>query len=199
MRVLIALLPLIVFYVLESWVGLTEAVIASMGVVIADLAITRWIEGRFSKITLISAPLVLGLGVVTLVAQDPLFTLVGPAVGDTMFATLLVGARLFGRNLLVVALDDLGRADDLHPLQLRHLDGLSWRLAANLALHAAATVWAMEQPRETWVFVAGPLQMAMIGAQLGLEVGWLRWVVQPKVDAADEAEAAHAADGGDAG
>lgn len=200
MRVLIALLPLIVFYVLESWVNLTVAVVASMVVVIADLALTRWIEGRLSKITLISAPLVLGLGVVTLVADDPVFTLAGPAIGDTVFATLLVGARLLGRNLLVVALEDLGRADDLHPLQLRHFDGLSWRLAGNLALHAAVTVWAMEQPRETWLFVAGPLQMTMIGAQIGLELGWLRWFVQPKVDAADAAEAARdAAGGGHAG
>lgn len=187
LRVLISLLPLILFYVFESWAGLSVAVVAGMVAVIGDVAWTWRTEGRISRITMISAPMVIGLGVITLLADDARFTLVGPAVGDTVFATLLIGARLLGRNLLLVALEDIDPTAELHPLQVAHLDGVAWRLAVNLGAHAAVVLAVMDAPRELWLFVAGPLQMIMIGAQVAVELAWLHWVVGPKVDADDAA------------
>ncbi len=188
LRVLLSLLPLILFYALESSAGLAIAVVAGMLAVAGDVAFTWWREGRVSRITMVSAPMVVGLGVITLVADDPVFTLVGPAVGDTVFATLLIGARLLGKNLLLVALEDIDRDAQLHALQERHLDGVSWRLALNLLVHAAIVVWAMNGSREVWLFVAGPLQMILIGIQVAAEMAWLHWVVGPKVDADDAAK-----------
>lgn len=183
MRILIALLPLILFYALESWAGLRIAVAAGMLAVIGDLTYTRWSEGRWSRIALISTPLVIGLGGVTVLLDDVRFTLVGPAVGDALFTTLLIGSRLLGGNLLLYALEDIDPTVELHPLQRRHVDALAWRLAVNLLTHAALVLWAMNRSREVWLFVAGPLQMIFIGAQVGLELGWLRWKVQPLIDA----------------
>lgn len=190
LRVLISLLPLILFYALESWAGLGPAVIATMVAVVGDVAWTWRREGRISRITMISAPLVIGLGTITLVADDPYFTLVGPAVGDVVFATLLLGARLLGHNLLLVALEEVDPGAELHPLQANHLGGTSLRLAVNLLAHAVAVVLAAEASREVWLFVAGPQQMIQIGVQVAGELAWLHWVVGPKVDADDAAAAA---------
>ncbi len=190
LRVLLSLLPLILFYALESSAGLAIAVVAGMLAVAGDVAFTWWREGRISRITMVSAPMVVGLGVITLVADNPVFTLVGPAVGDTVFATLLIGARLLGKNLLLVALEDIDRDAELHPLQVRHLDGVSWRLALNLLVHAIIVVTVMNGSREVWLFVAGPLQMILIGVQVAAELAWLHWVVGPKVDADDAAKEA---------
>jgi intracellular septation protein A len=190
MRLFLGLAPLVAFYLAESWYGLRAAVVVGMVLAGVELVWTRWTDGRWSRLAVLTAVLVGVLGGLSLASDDPRFVLLAPALGDLVFAALVVGMQLAGRNLVLVAVEEQDPDLDLHPLQRRYLDGLAWRFAANLVLHAAATVWSAGQPRETWLLVSGPVQYVMLGAQVAAEIAWARLVVLPRVEAAEAEEAA---------
>lgn len=182
---LLSLLPLIAFFVLERWVDLRAAIAAAMVLVLIELAVQRWFEGKVRKLTLLTAGLVLGLGSMSLLSDDPRFVLWSPVVGDLIFAAILLGTVAIGRSALEAALEEQAPDEPLHPLQRRFARGLTVRLGLNLVAHAAITAWATEQPREVWLLVSGPLQYAMLGVQVIGEAAWARLVVLPAVEADD--------------
>lgn len=189
MRTLLALAPLVAFYVVESTWGLRPAVVAGLIAALVELGWTRWAEGRWSKLSLVGAALVVGLGGMSLLSDDPRFVLWSPVFGDLLFAGLLVGARLMGASPIRAALEEQDPELDLHPLQARWLDGLAWRFAAVLLVHAGAIAWAIPRDRETWLAVSGPGGWVVLGLAVAAEVAYARFVVLPRVEA-DEAEAA---------
>lgn len=192
LRLFFALGPLIAFYVVESWYGLRPAVAAGMGFALAELLWTRWSEGRWSRMAVFTGLLIGILGGLSLASDDERFVLLSPAIGDIAFAVLIGGFQLRGVNLLRMAMEEQDPELDIHPLQDHYLNGLAWRFAANLLAHAALTAWSAGQSRETWLLVSGPIQYAMMGGQMALEIAWSRFVVLPRVEAAEAAEAAEA-------
>ena len=66
------------------------------------------------------------------------------------------------------------------PLRRAFLGGMTLRLALNLAAHAVVTAWSVTEPRETWLFVSGPLQYVMLGGQFVFEIAWGRHTLPPE-------------------
>jgi uncharacterized membrane protein len=184
---LLALLPLVAFWAVEAWAGTRAAIVAGIVLAAVDLAWARRRTGRFPPLPLFSAALVVGLGGLSLASDDPRFVLWSPVIGDVVLAGLLAGAELGRGHVLARLIAEQDPSADLHPLQVRWLDGLALRLAGNLALHAGLTAWAVPQPRSTWLFVSGPLQYVLLGAQIAVEVLWARLVVLPRVEAEEDA------------
>ena len=184
MRLLLALLPLVAFYLAESWWGLRPAVAVGVGLALVEVGYTRWAEGRWNRLTLGTAALVAGLGGLALLSDDPRFVLWSPVIGDVVIAGVLVTFLARGANPIAAAAEAQDPDLDLHPLEARFLEGIGWRFAGLLGVHAALTAWSVDQPRETWLFVSGPVQYVLMGLQLAGEMAYGRLVVLPRVDAA---------------
>lgn len=182
-RVLASLLPLFAFWWVEDAYGLRAGIIAAMVFAAADLAWSRWAEGRVNRLTLFSAGMVAVLGGMSLWSEDPTLFLLSPAIGDVVFAGILIGGGVLGHDLLVVAMREQDPDIDLHPLELTFFRGVGQRFAANLLLHALWVTWAATQPRDTWIWVSGVGQFALLGVQMVGEAIYGRMVIGPAVDA----------------
>lgn len=185
-RALLSLLPLIAFWYVESAYGLRAGVIAAMVLAAGELAVTWALERRLNRMTLFAAGLVGVFGGLTLYADDPRFMLLSPAVGDWVFAAILVGASARGTDLLTTMMQEQDPTLDLHPLEAAFFRGVGLRFAANLLVHAVAVCIAATADRGTWLFVSGPLQYGFIAAQLAGEVVYSRMRLHPQLDALEE-------------
>jgi intracellular septation protein A len=177
-----SLAPLAVFYLVEDAFGLTAALLASMAFTAGDLAFTWWRHRTLDRIALVTGGLVLGLGSLSLLAEDERFMLYAPVIGDALFAGLLAGSVWRGRPLMVVLAERQDPTLVTDAPRRAFLRGMTLRLAANLALHGVATGFAAEASRETWLFVSGPLQYLQLGVQFGLEILWGRISLPPEDD-----------------
>jgi intracellular septation protein A len=184
LRVVASLVPLFAFWWVEDAYGLRAGILAAMGFAALDLAWSRWAEGRVNRLTLFSAAMVAGLGGMSLWSEDPTLFLLSPAIGDVVFAGILVGGGVLGQDLLVLAMQEQEPDLDLHPLELRFFRGVGQRFAANLLVHALWVTWAATQPRETWIWVSGVGQFALLGVQMIGEAAYGRLVVGPAVEEA---------------
>lgn len=180
-------MPLVAFYAAEAAWGLTAGIVTAMACSLGELA-WRWFRHRqVDRMVLFSAGLVLVLGGLSLLSDDERFVLYGPVIGDGVFVAVLLVTLLRGQPLLVALARarDPSLADD--PVRADFLTGITWRLAINLALHGAVAAWSVDQPREVWLFVSGPLQYVFIGVQVLFELAWGRLVVLPRLEAAEAA------------
>ena len=170
----LSLLPIILFTVLEALTDTTTALIGTLAYTVGELA---WIwrrDRRLDALTLTLSGLVLGLGGLSLAADDPRFMYATPVIGDLVFAVILGLSVLRGAPLLrALALKQQPElADDAQALTL--LGGMTTRLALNFALHAAACVAAAQVSHAAWLFVSGVGQWLFFGAQFALEYLWVR-------------------------
>ncbi len=194
MQFVLAILPLVAFYVAESLYGLKAGVAAAMAFALLDVGVGWWRTRRIQKMGLFAAGLVVVLGGLSLVSDDERFVLWGPVIGDLVFATVLLGSLFASRSLLEVGMAEAQAAqaeDGTEPAPLdavmrRFLRGLTVRFALNLVLHAGITAWATTQSREVWLFVSGPVQYGLFGIQIAFEA-LLVWRLPPAD--ADDAEA----------
>ena len=75
MQLLFALLPLVAFYVAESWYGLRAGVAAAMAFSMLELAVSWYRTRKLSRMALFTAALVLVLGGLSLLSNDERFVL----------------------------------------------------------------------------------------------------------------------------
>lgn len=179
MRLVLALLPLIAFYVVESAYGLKPALIAAMALAVVDLGVGRWLDGRISRMTAFGAALVLGLGGMSLLSDDERFVLWTPVIGDVVFAGVMLGGLLLSESPLEIAVREQDPDAALDPWMRGRIRGLTARFALVLLVHAGLAAWSTGQPRETWLFVTGPVQYALIGLQVAGEAAWARFGPAP--------------------
>lgn len=175
-----SLAPLLVFYLVEDQWGTTAALVASMLFTVGDLGFTWWRRRTLDRVALFSGALVLLLGGLSLLSDDERFMLYTPIVSDAVMAAVLLVSIWRGRPLLLTLA--LAQQPELagDPVRARFLRGMTARLAVNLVLHAGLTAWAVGESRETWLFVSGPLQYALLGAQFLLEMALGRWTLPPE-------------------
>ena len=176
MNLFFALIPLIAFYLAESWYGLQAGVLTAMGFSAVHL-VWEWLQKRrLNKLVLFSAALVCGLGGLSLLSSDERFVLWTPVIADGVFAGVVFAGLFFDPPLHVAALREADPELELDDDALRVLRGLVVRFGMVLVLHAALTAWATTQPREIWVLVSGPVQYAVFGLQFVGEFLWSRFV-----------------------
>lgn len=170
MQLLLGFLPLVAFYVGETFGDLRTGILAAIGASLLDAAYGRWKHGRLNRIVLFSTALVVVLGGLSLLSEDERFVLWTPVLGDLVFATLLAGSLFTEGSALEIAMAEQQPDTPVDAPTRRLLRGVTGRFALNLLVHAALTAWATTQPRETWLFVSGPLQYVLMGLQAVYEV-----------------------------
>jgi intracellular septation protein len=112
-KVLVDLAPLLVFFGAYLVAGIYWATGALMAAtVIAMIASKLWL-GRISATLVMTTVLVVGFGGLTLWLNDPSFIKMKPTMINLLFAVVLAGGLLMGRNLLQLLLGEAFRLTEL--------------------------------------------------------------------------------------
>lgn len=186
MQLLFGLLPLVAFYGGEAYGGLKVGIVAAIVTSLLDVGYGWYANGKVNRVVLVSTALVVVLGGLSLLSDDERFVLWTPVLGDLVFGGVLLASLFTRESALEFALREQQPDTPIDAPTQRFLRGITLRFAINLALHAAVTAWSTTQPRETWLFVSGPLQYLMMGAQGLVEVLLVRQLPPLEERAEDE-------------
>lgn len=161
-----ALLPLVVFWAIETYWGLEAALIAGCITAVGEIAYEKIRLGKVSAMTASSNALVLGLGAISYFMKSPVAFRLQPAVMEWgMLVMMMVGEKMSGQPFLLQMMSEnpLLEADKralifAQPEVLKRLKATNQRLAWFLALHglavAAVAIWGSTGQ---WIFLKGIL------------------------------------------
>ena len=112
LRLALDLGPLILFFAINALYGIFLATGFFMVAIVAALITSRVLTGKFAKMPLVTAVLVIVFGGLTLYLQDETFIKIKPTVIYTLFASILLGGLALGRVFLQSVLGEMFELSD---------------------------------------------------------------------------------------
>jgi intracellular septation protein A len=161
-----ALLPLVLFWAIEEFLGLKAALIAGCVAAVAELGWERFSTGRISFLTLSSNVLVLGLGAISFWMDSGVAFKLQPAVMEFGMAGFMAMSRLKGGEPFMIRtfrdspmLDAEKRTQVLAQDWFRkRLSSADTRLLVFLVFHGLALTWAaIWGSTRIWILLKGVL------------------------------------------
>ena len=107
LRLALDLGPLILFFAVNAFYGIFAATGFFMVAIVITLITSRILTGKFAKMPLVTAVLVIVFGGLTLYLQDETFIKIKPTVIYTLFASILLGGLALGRVFLQSVLGEM--------------------------------------------------------------------------------------------
>jgi len=167
-------LPLLIFIIADEFFDLVTSLAIAFGVGLVELGITYLREKRFEKFILLDLALILGLGLVSLALDNPVFILIKPAIIEVIFV-VLIGVTIFTKNPLLINMSlrymqgmELG--DQQLYMMRRMLYGIFWIFIAHIILIIASAIYVGQpdtpgylERKELWAFVSGGLLYVLLG------------------------------------
>lgn len=181
MALVAAVAPVVVFWAAETWLGVRAAVLLSIAWVAAEIGWTRWRGQPVPPALWGVGALVVGLGGLSLLDDDPFWMLWTPVIGDAVVAGGLTVTWWLGRSPLTAAVVAQRADDPPDAVERAFLDRLTWQLAAWMAVHGALTAAAIPYDRSVWTLVSGPGQLAAMAAW-GVTAWWQAGRLPPASD-----------------
>jgi intracellular septation protein len=112
LRLALDLGPLILFFAVNAFYGIFAATGFFMVAIVITLITSRILTGKFAKMPLVTAVLVIVFGGLTLYLQDETFIKIKPTVIYTLFASILLGGLALGRVFLQSVLGEMFELSD---------------------------------------------------------------------------------------
>ena len=110
-------LPLVLFFAILTWKGIFAATAAFMAAIALVVGYTLTRHRRLSPMLALTAAIVLVLGGLTLYLHDKTFIKIKPTIAYSIFAIILAGGLMTGRNFIKLLLE-----------QSFHLPDAQWRI-----------------------------------------------------------------------
>jgi len=148
MKLLLEAGPLLAFLLVYAYAGIYAATVVMVALSALALAAGRWIDGRYSALSVFTLIVSSVLGGLTLALRDPSFIQYKPTVVFSAFALALGASHLVGDRVALQGL--FGNVLPLPALYWRRLNAL-W--AVYFAIHALLNVYvAYHYSLQTWVY-----------------------------------------------
>ena len=112
LRLALDLGPLLLFFAINAFYGIFAATGFFMVAIVITLITSRILTGKFAKMPLVTAVLVIVFGGLTLYLQDETFIKIKPTVIYTLFASILLGGLALGRVFLQSVLGEMFELSD---------------------------------------------------------------------------------------
>lgn len=111
-KMLLELGPLVVFFIVNSQLGIFWGTGCFMVATIVALAASWRIVGRIPIMPLVSGACILVFGGLTLLLQDEQFIKLKPTIVNVLFSSLLFGGLAFGQTFIKVAFGEVFHLTD---------------------------------------------------------------------------------------
>ena len=111
-KMLLELGPLVVFFIVNSQLGIFWGTGWFMVATIIALATSWRIVGRIPIMPLVSGACILVFGGLTLLLQDEQFIKLKPTIVNVLFASLLLGGLAFGQTFIKIAFGEVFHLTD---------------------------------------------------------------------------------------
>jgi intracellular septation protein len=148
MKLLLEAGPLLAFLIVYACAGIYAATAVMVALSALALAAGRWIDGRYSGLSIFTLVVSTVLGGLTIVLRDPSFIQYKPTVVFAAFALALGCSQFIGDRVALGAL--FGRVLPLPEIYWRRLNGL-W--AIYFGVHAVLNLYvAHRYSLQTWVY-----------------------------------------------
>jgi intracellular septation protein len=112
-KMLVDLAPLLIFFLVYLVAGIYWATGALMAASVISMIVSKLWLGHISATLILTTVLVVGFGGLTLWLNDPRFIKMKPTMVNLLFAVVLAGGLLVGRNLLQLLLGEAFRLTEL--------------------------------------------------------------------------------------
>ncbi len=112
LRLALDLGPLILFFGVNAFYGIFAATACFMVAIVIALIASRILTGKFAKMLLVTAVLVMVFGGMTLYLQDETFIKIKPTAIYALFASILLGGLATGRVFLQSVLSEMFELSD---------------------------------------------------------------------------------------
>lgn len=122
--------PLLAFFLANAKLGIFWGTGIFMAAMVVSIAATYKLHRRVPTLPLVTGAFVLVFGGLTLYLQDELFIKLKPTIVNALFAAILVGGMLFGKNFLKSIMGEM------LPITDEGWRRLTWRWAAFFVLLA---------------------------------------------------------------
>ncbi len=184
-----AFLPLLIFIIADELFDLTISLIIALMVGLAELVITYYREKRFDKFILLDMGLILVLGLVSILFNNPVFILIKPAIIEVIFV-VLIGVTIFTDNPLLIQMSarymggmELG--DQQIYMMRRMLHGMFWLFIGHIILIILSALYVGTPDsagyltrKEIWAFVSGGLLYILVG--IGMAIQFIKGKIEQR-------------------
>lgn len=175
-RLAIGFLPLLLFLLVDSLMGLTAGLIAAITIGILEIFWIYYRERRIDRFVLFDTGLIVALGLVSILLQNDIFFKVKPGLIQLIFL-VLIGLTAFSRHPVLIKMTGRFFRDiSFTAEQMQQMRQLMRRVFWLITAHTALVFYAaFYMSTEAWVFISGGLFYVLMGSVTIGEFTRQRW------------------------
>jgi len=170
-KLLPGFLPLIVFIIVDSFLGTEMGILFAIGFGLIELLVIYLKEKRIDKFVIGDTLLLVALGGISILLENEIFFLLKPALIELIFCAL-IGVSVFSKQNLVMKMSQrymkgLEINDAAQQNFTRSLKAMFWMFLVHVVLIVYSAYF---MSKEAWVFISGGLLYILFGVYFVFEI-----------------------------
>lgn len=170
-KMLPGFLPLLVFIIVDEWLGTEAGILFALGFGILELAFIYIREKRIEKFVIIDTIFLMVFGGVSLLLENDIFFKLKPALIELIFC-LLIGVSAFSGNNIMMKMGQrymkgVEMNSSMEAQFKRSMKIMFWLFSAHVFFIVYSAYF---MSKEAWVFISGGLFYIMFGVYFGVEL-----------------------------
>mgnify|MGYP000846771642 CR=1 FL=1 len=175
----ISLVPLVIYFVIDEYLGLYWGVAAAVIVGLGELFFYRIKEKNWDKLVLVSTGLIVIFGIFSILLKSPVFVMIKPAVFEILFAMVLVVLYFVKNSFMEDTAKKHTGMNELPEVYKNYLRGVSLRIAVVFFIHSLLILYsAFWLGKKEWMFINGVMFYLFFFALLAFEFFYSRYYMK---------------------
>ncbi|RLD68373.1 MAG: NUDIX hydrolase [Bacteroidetes bacterium] len=184
-KMLPGFLPLLVFIIVDEWLGTEAGILFALGFGLLELIFIYVREKRIEKFVIVDTVFLVVFGGISLLLDNDIFFKLKPALIELLFC-LLIGISAFsGNNIMMKMGKRYMKGVEMNAVMekqfKRSLKIMFWLFSAHVLMVVYSAYF---MSKEAWVFISGGLFYIIFGVYFGVEL--LRNKLKNKVSSNEE-------------
>jgi isopentenyldiphosphate isomerase/intracellular septation protein A len=169
-KLLPGFLPLIVFIIVDNFLGTEIGILFAIGFGLIELIFIYFKERRIDKFIIADTSLLVIMGTVSIVLENDIFFKIKPAIIELIFCALIGFSAFSGKNILLKMSQRYMKGMEMNEVVInqfnRSLKILFWIFIGHVILIIYS---AFNMSKEAWVFISGVLFYLIFGLYMAYE------------------------------
>jgi intracellular septation protein A len=178
----LSLIPLVVYFIIDEFLGLYWGVIAAIIAGIIEVIYYQIKDKLWDKIAIASTALIIIMGLLSILLKSPVFIMFKPVIFEGIFGIMLIGISILKFPFIKDMMRKHSGMEISADLE-KHLHGMTLRMGIMLLIHAGLIAYVVFQySKKEWIFVKGVLFYAFAGILFLFEFIYSRFFLRKKLE-----------------